>query len=56
MQGGRIRKLPIIIHILALARNLISVSKMDDAGVKKVFKKDGSGSTRINAGVWIRTI
>ena len=35
LQGGRIRTLLGVFHILALARNLISVSKMDDAGVKK---------------------
>ena len=40
LQGGRIRTLPGVLHIPALARNLISVSKMDDAGVKTVFDKD----------------
>ena len=40
LQGGRIRTLPGVLHIPALARNLISVSKMDDAGVKTVFEKD----------------
>ena len=39
LQGGRVRKLPGVLHIPALARNLISVSKLDDAGVKTVFKK-----------------
>ena len=34
---GRIRTLPGVLHIPALARNLISVSKMDDASVKIVF-------------------
>ena len=40
LQGRRIRTLPGVLHIPALARNLISVSKMDDAGVKTVFEKD----------------
>ena len=29
-----------MLHILGLARNLISVRKMVDAGVKTIFKKD----------------
>jgi hypothetical protein len=33
---GRIRTLPGVLHILGLARNLISVSKMDDAEVKTI--------------------
>ena len=37
---GRIRTLPSVLHIPALARNLISVSKMDDASVKTMFEKD----------------
>jgi len=40
LQGGRIRTLPGFLHIPPLARNLISVSKLDDAGVKTVFEKD----------------
>ena len=40
LQGGRIRTLPGVLHIPTLAKNLISVSKMDDAGVKIVFEKD----------------
>ena len=40
LQGGRIRTLLGVLHILALARNLICVSKLDDAGVKIVFVKD----------------
>ena len=39
LQGGRIRTLLGVFHILALARNLIYVNKMYDAGVKIVFKK-----------------
>ena len=40
LQAGRIRKLPGVFHIPVLARNIISVSKMDDASVKIVFEKD----------------
>ena len=40
LQGGRVRTLPGVLHIPALARNLISVSKLDDAGVKTVLEKD----------------
>jgi len=40
LQGGRVRTLPSVLHIPTLARNLISVSKLDDAGVKRVFEKD----------------
>ena len=39
LQGERIRTLPGVLRIPALARNLIYVSKMDDAGVKTVFEK-----------------
>ena len=39
-QGGRIRTLPSILHIPALARNLIYVRKMDDASVKTMIMKD----------------
>eukprot|EP00253_Pinus_taeda_P004778 PITA_04778 len=40
LQGGRVRTLWSVLHIPALARNLISVSKLDDAGLKIVFEKD----------------
>ena len=40
LQGGRVRTLPGVLHIPALAKNLISISKLDDAGVKRVFEKD----------------
>ena len=39
LQGGRIRTLPGVLYILALAINLIFVRNMDDAGVKIVFEK-----------------
>ena len=40
MQGGRVRTLMGVLHIPALAKNLISIRKLDDAGVKTVFEKD----------------
>eukprot|EP00253_Pinus_taeda_P023987 PITA_23987 len=40
LQGRIVRTLPGVLHIPALARNLISISKLDDAGVKIVFEKD----------------
>ena len=40
LMDGRIRTLPSVLHILGLARNLIFVRKMDDAGVKTIFEKE----------------
>eukprot|EP00253_Pinus_taeda_P031125 PITA_31125 len=40
LQGGRVRTLPGVLHIPTLSRNMISVSKLDDLGVKIVFEKD----------------
>jgi hypothetical protein len=37
---GRIRTLPGVLDIIFLDKNLISVSKMDNAGVKKIFEKE----------------
>jgi hypothetical protein len=37
---GRIRTLISVLHIPGLAKNLIYASKMDDAGVKKIFEKE----------------
>ena len=34
---GRIRTLPSVLHMLGLDINLISISKMDDVGVRKIF-------------------
>jgi hypothetical protein len=42
MYGG-IRTLPDVLHIPRLARNLIFVSKMDDAEVKILFEKKPAG-------------
>jgi hypothetical protein len=36
----RIRMLPSVLHIPKLARNFISVSKIDDVGVKTMFEKE----------------
>eukprot|EP00253_Pinus_taeda_P009533 PITA_09533 len=40
LQGGRIRTLMGALHIPALDINLISVSKLDDGGIKIEFEKD----------------
>ena len=60
LQCGRVRTLPGVLHIPALARNLIYVSKLDDAGVKTVFDKDTCkivrGALVLMWGVWIGTL
>ena len=60
LQGGRVRTLPGVLHIPALAKNLISVSKLDDVGVKTVFEKDTCkmvrGALVLMKGVWIGTV
>jgi len=40
LQGAKVRTLPGVLHIPALARNLISVSKLDDPSLKTVLEKD----------------
>jgi hypothetical protein len=40
LKYGRIRTLPGVLHIPKLARSLISITKMDDAGVDIVFGKN----------------
>jgi hypothetical protein len=40
---GSIRTLLGVLHIPGLARNLISVKKMDDAGVNKYLKRKPTG-------------
>ena len=47
LQGERIRTLPGVLHIPTLARSLISISKMDDAGVKTMFEKHTSNMVRV---------
>eukprot|EP00253_Pinus_taeda_P026942 PITA_26942 len=59
-QGGRIRTLMGVLHIPSLARNLISVIKLDDAGIKELFDKDTCkmvwGALLLMWGVWIGTL
>jgi hypothetical protein len=54
---GRIRTLPGVFHIQRLARNLIYVRKMDDAGVTTIFEKETCrmfrGAMVLMKGVWI---
>jgi hypothetical protein len=40
LMDGRIRTLLDVLHIPGLDRNLISISKMDDVGVKTMFEKE----------------
>jgi hypothetical protein len=47
---GRIRTLPGVLHIPGMARNLISVSKMEDAGVRTIFEK---GTCRMVRGAMV---
>jgi hypothetical protein len=47
---GRIRTLPGVLHIPGMARNLISVSKMEDVGVKTIFEK---GTCRMVRGAMV---
>jgi len=48
------------LHIPGLAKNLISASKLDDAGVKTVFEKDTckmvQGEFILMRGFWIGTL
>jgi hypothetical protein len=46
LQDGRKITLPGVLHILGLARNLICVSKMSDAGVHTLFQKDSCKMVR----------
>jgi hypothetical protein len=47
---GRIRTLPGVLHIPGMAKNLISVSKMEDVGVKTIFEK---GTCRMVRGAMV---
>ena len=40
IMDGRIRALHGVLHILGLGINLISIRKMDYAGIKKMFEKE----------------
>ena len=46
LQSGRVRMLPSVIHIPALARNFIFVSKLDDVDIKTMFQKDNCKMVR----------
>jgi hypothetical protein len=50
LKHGRIKTLPIFMHILDLSRSLISVSKLDDAGVDTLL---GKGLARWSEEQWI---
>eukprot|EP00253_Pinus_taeda_P028157 PITA_28157 len=60
LQGGRVKTFSGVLHIPALARNLISISKLDDVGVKTMFEKDTCkmvrGSLILMQGVQIGTL
>ena len=60
LQGGRVRTLLSVLHIPTLARNMIFVSKLDDAGVRTVFEKDTYkmvwGALVLMQTVWIGTL
>eukprot|EP00253_Pinus_taeda_P036102 PITA_36102 len=60
LEGGRVRTLSCVLHIPALGRNLIFVSKLDDAGVRIVFEKDTykmiQGALVLMWHVWIGTL
>jgi hypothetical protein len=57
---GRIRTLLGVLHIPSLARSLIFVRKMDDAGVKSIFEKETCkmvrGAMVLLRGVWFGTL
>jgi hypothetical protein len=57
---GRIRTLLGVLHILGLARNSISIRKMDDVGEKTIFKKETcrmvQGEMVLLKGVWFGTL
>ena len=48
--NGRIRTLSGVLHIPGMAINLISISKMEDAGVKTIFEK---GTCRMVQGAMV---
>lgn len=60
MISGRIKTLPNVLYIPGLVKNLVSISKMNDAGVKTIFKKDNckmvQGALILTRGVHIRNL
>jgi hypothetical protein len=60
LKYGRIRTLPRVFHIPKISRSLISVSKLDDAGVDTVFGKNTCKMVRgemvLMRGFWCGTL
>jgi hypothetical protein len=60
LKDGRIRTLIGVLHIPKLSRSLISVSKLDDAGVDTIFGKNTCkmvrGAMVLMRGVWCGTL
>jgi hypothetical protein len=60
LKYGRILTLSGVLHIPVLVKNLISVRKMDDAGVKTIFEKETCrmfrGAMVLLKGVWFGTL
>lgn len=60
LNNGRIKTLPVVLHIPELARNLISMSKLGDVGVQTVFEKETCtvirGAMVLMRGVWVGTL
>jgi len=59
-RDGRVKTLPGVFHILGLARNLLSISKMSDAGIQVIFNKESykmvRGEMVLTRGVHIGTL
>ena len=59
-RDGRVKTLPGVLHIPGLARNLLSVSKMSDAGIQVIFNKESykmvRGTMVLARGVCTRTL
>lgn len=59
-RDGRVKNLPGVLHILGLARNLLSVSKMSDVGIQVIFNKESykmvQGAMVLTRGVYIGTL
>ena len=45
-RDGMVKTLPGVLHIPGLARNLISVSKISDAGIQVIFNKESCKMVR----------
>lgn len=57
---GRVKGINGVLHILGLAQNLLSISKLNDVGVQVVFSNGGCkmmrGAMVLTKGVWIGTL